>query len=48
MDDSLVDPIDDGSMALAPEQFDPLCEVRGEPYPRNGTEIDAYYEWSQQ
>lgn len=21
------------------------CEVYGEPYPRNGTEMDDYYEW---
>lgn len=43
--DGLVDPMDDGTIALPPFAFDPLCEVSGEPYPRNGTEVDDYYEW---
>lgn len=43
--DGLTDPMDDGSMALAPFQFDPLCELVGEPYPRNGDEHDDYIEW---
>lgn len=28
-----------------PFQFDSLCEVHGEAYPRNGAEYDDYIEW---
>lgn len=46
--DDLTDPMDDGNMALPPFAFDPLCELRGSPYPcgnSNGEEYDSYYEW---
>lgn len=41
-DDDLTDPMDDGTMPLPPLAFDPLCELRGEPY---GNGYDDYYEW---
>lgn len=44
MGDGLTDPMDNGHMALAPGAFDPLCELRGEPYPRDATDHDPCIE----
>lgn len=41
-EDSLVDPMDDGSIALAPLQFDPLCELQGETWPNDETEAAGF------
>lgn len=43
--DDLVDPMDDGTIPLPPFAFDPLCGLRGEPYPLDGYEYDWVYEW---
>lgn len=34
-------------LICSPFQLDPLCELRGEPYPRDGVEIDDFHEWEQ-
>lgn len=51
MEDGLTDPLDDGSMALSPFAFDPLCELQGESWPRDASEAAGYeYEishWSE-
>lgn len=41
-EDGLVDPMDDGSIALAPMQFDPLCELQGTPWPKDEVEADGF------
>lgn len=40
--DSLGDPLDDGSGPLAPAQFDPLCELRGEPWPADSVQAASF------
>ena len=42
--DTLDDPMDDGTIPLAPLQFDPLCELSGRTYPSRGSDYDDYYE----
>ena len=42
--DSLIDPLDDGTLPLAPYAFDPLTEVRGLPWP-NSTASAATFEY---
>lgn len=40
--DTLDDPLDDGTLALAPMQFDPLCELRGTPWPNDSRSAAGY------
>lgn len=40
--DSLTDPLDDGTRSLAPAQFDPLCELRGEPWPADSVQAASF------
>lgn len=42
MFDTLTDPLDDGSGPLAPGQFDPLCELHGEPWPSSALDAAGY------
>lgn len=41
-DDGLTDPLDDGTGPLAPGSFDPLCEVRGTPWPNDPISAASY------
>lgn len=41
-EDTLDDPMDDGSMPLAPGAFDPLCELRGETWPKDEAEAAGF------
>lgn len=40
--DYLDDPLDDGTLPLAPGQFDPLCEVYGFPWPSSPIEAASF------